>query len=338
MPGQHFFVGSYDRAGGRGLYPLTRIAAGEWRLGDPWPGARNVSFGVHAPNFGLHYLVDEMGGAITACRLGAESWAVAGTVASDGEQPCHLALDPAGQHLACANYGDGTVTLFGLDAHGLPIAEAIYPNEGRGPDPERQEGPHAHWVGFAPAGGRLYQTDFGTDTIRILPADGRHGAPRIAYRAPPGSGPRHLAFDPAGGTVCLVSELASTATVLAIEAGQLVARQTLSTVPPGVTDKNLGGHIGFNRAGDRLYVSNRGHDSVAVFAREADGRLTPLQHVASGGASPRFFVLLEEHGEMLLANEEGGGIAVLSVASDGTLAETGVTIAVPGPAFIGRVA
>lgn len=331
----HFFVGSYDRAGGLGLYPIVRTAEGRWEIGPPWSGARNASFGVYSPRHDIHYLVDEMAGSIAACRVIDGAWTVLGRIDSGGKEPCHLALDRDQTRLVCANYGDGTATIFRLDpGNGLPSLETSHPNRGHGADSERQEGPHAHWVGYAPGGRWLYQTDLGTDEIRAFSVDGAVGDPQRAWQAPAGGGPRHLAFAPAGDRAWLVSELASTLTVLKAGDGELSAVATLSTLPEGHAGENLGGHIGLNRAGDRLYVTNRGHDSVAVFACETDGALTLLQHVPTGGASPRFFLLLEEQGEMLVANEEGDSVTVLQIAADGTLADTGVRLAVPGPVFI----
>lgn len=328
------FVGGYARAGGEGLYPLTRSAAGEWQMGKPWPGVRNASFGVRSPSLGLYYLVDEMAGKIVTCRFDGDDWEVLDAADSGGDEPCHLALDPAASRLACANYGDGALAIFDVDpVSGFLTPASTHPNEGSGPNSERQEGPHAHWTGFA--AGCLYQTDLGTDQVRMLPFDG--GEPIIAYAARPGTGPRHLAFGADGTSAHLVSELSSTVTTLHVENGLLIEKQILSTLPDGFSGESLGGHIALNSAGDRLYVTNRGHDSVAVFARSPDGMLSLRQHTPSGGASPRFFLLVEEVGEMLIANEEGNSVTILRVEPDGSLSASGTRLEVAGAAFIARL-
>ncbi|HEY0622499.1 phage tail tip lysozyme [Sphingomonas sp.] len=108
---REFLVGTYDRGGGGGLYPLSRSPAGAWSVGEPWREARNASFGVRSRRFGLDYLVDEMAGTIVACDAMVRR--VSARVSSGGEQPCHLALDEANNRLACANYGDGTLAISG---------------------------------------------------------------------------------------------------------------------------------------------------------------------------------------------------------------------------------
>jgi 6-phosphogluconolactonase len=328
------WVGSYADNGGRGLYPITCSASGKWRVGDPFEGARNASFGACSATHGLHYLVDEQGGALGVYRY-AGGWSGLASVPTGGAEPCYVALDASGTQLAVANYGSGSIALFSLDpATGLPTGFPIVrANKGGGPHPDRQEGPHAHCAQFSPDQRWLYQVDLGTDEILAFPLESGLSEPKLAFRAPPGSGPRHLLFHPALPTAFLVSELASTVAVLDREGPALRSRQVLSSLPEGYGGKSLGGHIGMNAAGDRLYVTNRGHDSIAAFAFDGD-RLSLLQHVPSGGASPRFFLLLEAQRLMLLANEESGNVTVFKVEEDGTLQPTRVDLPIPAAVFI----
>jgi 6-phosphogluconolactonase len=106
-----------------------------------------------------------------------------------------------------------------------------------------------------------------------------------------------------------------------------------STLPRDFRGESLGGHIALDAAGDRLYVTNRGHDSIATFAVEGD-TIHPLQHVSSGGASPRHFLLLEAERMMLVANEEAGNVTGFRIRDDGTLERTALDLAVPGAVFL----
>jgi len=249
-----------------------------------------------------------------------------------------LALDASARLLTVANYDSGTVALFRLDPYsGLPVAPpAIHQSEGSAPTPERQDGPHAHWVGFAP-NGRLYATDLGTDRVLAFDVDaGTLGAPMVAHVALPGSGPRQLAFHPTLSIAFLVSELASTLTVLRVgEDGALTIEATLSTLPADAAPGSLGGAITLNPAGTRLYVSNRGHDSVAAFAIGLAGEATPLGHTRTGGSSPRFLLLVDDH--LLVAHEQAGGVTVLPIDTDGRPRPPIARADVPGAAFLGAL-
>jgi 6-phosphogluconolactonase len=333
-------AGGYAEPGGEGLYPLSYDPARE-RLtaGAPIPSFQNVSAGLRVPGSDRWLFVDEAAGRIVAAAGPPSGWKPLARVASGGEAPCHLALDPAGRFLAVANYGSGTVALVPLDpASGLPLDEpAVAQHEGQGPNEERQEGPHAHWVGFGP-NGLLYATDLGTDRVLAYAVDPERGLvqpPDVAYAAPPGSGPRQIAWHPALPLAYLVSELASTVTRLRIDdKGRLTEPRILSTLPADATEESLAGAIVGDAAGRRLYISNRGHDSVAAFGIDADGDLSPIGHAPSGGSSPRFLLLLEDEGRLLVAHEKQGGVTALAIDADGRLQPTAARANVPGAAFL----
>jgi 6-phosphogluconolactonase len=331
------FVGTYARAGDGGLYPLYPNADGAWELGEPSPCAPNASFGAYSRRFGFHYLVDEREqGALLVLRREA-IWQPLARLPTHGALPCYAALSPDEAWLAISNYGSGSVVLFRLDADtGLAGDPAVvHENAGHGPVADRQDAPHAHCAVFSPDGKWLYQTDLGTDQVLAFPFDAQCGPGdrRVAFEAPPGSGPRHLVFHPEKAIAFLVSELASTLTVFDVEQGALAQRQCLSTLPGGFDADSLGGHVAINAAGDRVYVTNRGHDSIATFALGEDAHLTLLGHVPSGGASPRFLLLLDAERRMLVANEEGNNITLFDIAPDGAPVQSG-EVPVPAPAFV----
>jgi 6-phosphogluconolactonase len=335
------YIGTDADNGGAGLHPLDYSEDTGWHVGKPYPEARNASFAAYSERHDLYYLVDERPeGSVGVFRITSDGWDPVGRVRTGGAAPCYVALNDAQDRLAITNYGSGSVALFRLDDRtGLPLgAPDVRQNEGGGPVEDRQDGPHAHCACFSPDQRWLYHVDLGTDAIlayRLDPATGTLGERRVAFSAPAGSGPRHLVFHPTLPLALLVSELASTLTLLTIaEDGALEAIHTLSTLPDGFTGKSIAGHLSRNRAGTRIYVTNRGHDSIAVFAWPAGGTPELLQHRPSGGASPRAFVLLEEERQFVLTNEESGNVTLFGLLADGTLGPCHHDLAVPGAVFV----
>ena len=330
-------LGTYEKSGGRGLVPLTIAADGGITCGDPFAGLANASFGVRRKD--IVYLVDERDeGAITVLREADEGWERVAGLRTGGSAPCYAALDRDGTRLAVANYATGSVALFVLDADGNPHGHpALFQAQGNGPNEERQEGPHAHCVRFSHGNEAIYLVDLGADQVLCLKL-GRGAVfadALTAWRAPPGTGPRHLLFHPRRTLALVLSELAATVTVLEAGDGKLRPLQSISTQPADFKGDNLGGHLDLNADGTRVYASNRGHDSIAVFALEAN-RLELIQHVSSGGAHPRHFVLLEDHGLLAVAHEKDGRVALFEIAANGTLAPKGEGITVQGACFLLR--
>lgn len=322
-------AGGYADAGAKGLYPLV-LADGGLSVGTPVPGIANVSAGVRCGG-GRWFLVDERAGQVLLVD-GAGEWQVIARGPSGGEGPCHLALAADGRSLAVANYDSGDVAVCTIAADNMPDVAATHREAGSGPDAERQAGPHAHWVGYGPDG-RLYATDLGTDRVLTFASERLDGA-KVVFAAPPGSGPRQLVFHPRQPRAYLVSELASTLTILDCSDGTWTAAATLSTLPEGASN-SLGGAIAIDDAGTRLYVSNRGHDSVATFALDAQGGATAIGHVASGGASPRFVLLVGDG--LLVAHEQAGGVTLLPLDDEGLPQPIAARADVPGAAFLGVI-
>ncbi|KQN32177.1 hypothetical protein ASF00_00390 [Sphingomonas sp. Leaf34] len=338
-PAASLWIGTYAGGGGEGLYPLRR-GDDRWHAGAPDPAACNASFDTYSPRFDLHYIVDEHADTIGVFRSMGTQWDCLARVSAGGAAPCHIALDRRQSCIAVANYADGSVALYRLDpTSGLPIgAPIIYTARGSGPNPERQQSPHAHWVGFSLDNRWLYATDLGADLVRAFAFDadrGTLGAPSTALVAPPGSGPRHLLVHPRQpGSAYLACELSNTLIALDVDGAVVRPRKTVSTLPAAATGDSIVAHIAANAAGDRLYVSNRGDNSIAVFALAAGGDPVLLQHAPSGGASPRFFRLVENERRVVVAHERDHRVTELAILEDGTLAPTGTGITVPGAAYV----
>ncbi len=339
---KRLYVGTYSSGNSRGIYPLSyKRDAGEWLLCEPIREIENASYASFNTRHGLHYLLNEQdAGSIAAYKCTeAGEWRQLSTVPTGGDAPCFVSINPANSALAVANYKSGEIAIYRLcEETGLPTGPAVIQrNHGSGPNKDRQDGPHAHCVLFWAH--HLYNTDLGTDEILARSYDaGAHvvGEPFIAFQLPPGQGPRHIVFHPFLRLAYVLTELCSEIFVLAANAdGTLHEVQRLSNLPAGYGGDSLGGHIALNAASTRLYASNRGHDSIAVYGVAADGRLSRIQIAPTSGKSPRLFAILDDIAKIVVAHEKGDSVVALDLDSDGTILAASASLAVPQPAFIG---
>jgi 6-phosphogluconolactonase len=228
--------------------------------------------------------------------------------------------------------------VFALDAAGFPVEPpSAFQDRGTGPVKGRQDGPHMHCVRFGPDRRSLYAVDLGADHVLRFALEGaRLSECAVAYRAPSGSGPRHLLFHPERPFALLVSELASTLTLLEVDGARLQPLATCPTTPAGWSGNNLGGHLEWPTT-ERAYVTNRGQDSITLVEVDLDRRkLAPVQHVPSGGRSPRHFLLLEDSRQLVVAHEKDGAVASFRIDEQGRLAPTGHRVTVPGACYVFR--
>ena len=339
-PTIRLIAGTYRNGGGKGLYPVTYTARGErWSVGEPIAGIEDASFGVLGGPADTRYFLRER----SAGEVGAygPAWARRGVAATGGADPCHAALDRASATLAIANYSSGSVAFHQLDPRtGIPASATVFAHRGSGPNADRQASPHAHWVGFSPDRQWLHAVDLGADAIfayRFDRAARTLAEPVIAWAAPGGAGPRHLARHPRLPVAYVVCELSNMLIQLAVlPDGRFRTILSVSTLPAEFSGASQAAHIQVDAAGRRLYVSNRGHDSIAVFALDAQGAPSPIQHISSGGHWPRVFLLLERERRMIVANERAGQLAILTIGTDGKLGDTGQRLAVPGVVFLAQ--
>jgi 6-phosphogluconolactonase len=280
------------------------------------------------PNTVSSFAIDRKSGALTFLNK----------VSVGGRGPCHVSVDKTGKTLFAANYGSGNVEaisiladgrLGGSTAHMQHVAAAEQPG-----DPARKVVPHAHCVMASPDNRFLLATDLGLDQIFSYRLDAAKGT--LAPNDPPfarvtaGAGPRHFAFHPDGRFLYVINEYASTVTAFAYQAGKgaITEIQTVSALPQSFAGKNTGAAIQVDRSGKFLYASNRGHDSIAVFAIDSKkGTLTLLETVPSQGLMPRSFSLDPTGGYLFAANQNGNSIVLFRVdAKTGRLTPTGQVI------------
>lgn len=261
-----------------------------------------------------------------------------------GANPVHLDIHPSGRFLVVASYTDGMVAALPINTDGtlVPISDLIAQTGDPGPHPVEQAGPHPHHSPFDPAGRFVAVPDKGLDRTfiyvfdvergRLLPGD----PPSVV--AQPGAGPRHAAFHPHLPYAYIINELDSTITTFGYDAerGRLDPRQRVSTLPPGYTGASATAEIAVAPSGRFLYGSNRGHDSIAIFAiDQSTGTLASVGWQPCGGKTPRFFALDPSGSFLYSANQGSDTIVAFRVdQATGALAPTGHVVQTGSPVCI----
>ncbi len=347
------YVGTYTRGGSRGIYALRLdLADGTLSRPEPAADADNPSFLALSPCRRFLYAVSEVArsagrpsGAVRAFAADPASGRLTplNQQPSGGAGPCHLIVDSQKRNVLVANYSSGSVAVLPIGPDGrLGPPSCVVQHHGSGPDRDRQEGPHAHSVNLDPAGRFAFVADLGLDQVLVYRYDDAAGKIQPhdppAARVAPGAGPRHLAFHPSGRFVYVINEMASTVTAFAFDpaGGAMSEVQTLSTLPPGWSGETTTAEVAVHPSGRFLYGSNRGHDSIAVFAIDADsGRLAPLACEPTLGAEPRHFALDPAGRFLVAANQDSDTLVPFRIdAATGRLAQAGPPVNVPSPVCV----
>ena len=340
------YAGTYTRGDSRGIYAF-HFDTSSGRLSGPTLAAEtlNPSFLAQSPNHKFLYAVNEGGqggNTVSAFAMDAKTGKLTplNAVSSQGSGPCHLALDATGRWLVVANYNNGTMALLPVHEDGtLGEAKQVEKHEGSSVTPQRQRGPHAHCVVFSPDNRFLLLADLGLDKIFIYRFDATAGtltanAPAAAQLTA-GAGVRHMAFHPNGRVLYSINELGNTVTAFHYEPkeGTLDTFQYVSTLPESFKGTSSTAEIAVNRAGTRLYGSNRGLDSIALFAIDGSRlTLSPLDDTPTLGKNPRHFTLDPSGNFLLVANQDTSDIVVFRVhPRSGQLAPVGKPV--KGAAF-----
>ena len=343
-----FYIGTYTSPGGsQGIYRASlNTHSGKITKPELQAEIPNPTYLALAPGGGFLYATHEVdGGKVSAFAIPAgEKPRLLNTENAHGDITCHLAVDPAGKNLLVANYGNGSFASLPIRADGsLAPASAVVQDQGHGPNKGRQNGPHAHGIYPDAQGKFAYACDLGTDsvlTFRLDPAAGTLKAnDPPAAKSAPGSGPRHLAIHPNGRLAFVNNELACTVNAFKLdpEAGTLAETQTISTLPPGrsPTPRDTTAEMFCHPNGKWLYVSNRGHDSIAAYAIGADGQLSLLEVKPAGVAEPRGFAIDPSGRWLVVAGQNSNNLTALAIdPSTGRLEAGRETVAVGSPACI----
>ncbi len=316
---------------------VSRFDTATGSLSPPTPAiaARDPAFMVFDER-GTHLYLCNTGtpGGLSAFAVERSSGALEllNQVDAVGRGPSHVSMDRTGRYVLNANYGGGYVEVHALENDGrLGKRTAFVQLTGSSVHPQRQTKAYAHWFGVDPSNRFALVADLGTDRIMIYRFDNTTGAltpndpPFAKVRA--GSGPRHLAWHPNGRWMYAVQELSNEVIAFAWDdaRGTLTELQTTSTLPSDFQGTNTAAEIGVHANGRFLYVSNRGHDSIVVFAIDAQtGKLTLVERASSRGKTPRYFAFDPSHEWLIVNNQEGDNVVVFRVdASTGKLTPHG---------------
>ena len=277
-------------------------------------------------------------GSVAAFTIGADDrLEFMGEASSGGKGACHVAVDRTGSTVAVANYGDGSIATIKLDAAGIPGESAtLIKNKGSGPNKPRQDGAHAHGVYFNKANTLLFVPDLGLDQVFIYPFDAstsKLGESRPSLVSAPGVGPRHLAFSADEKFVYVINELSNSVTTSSHDGATFTALASIPTLPADFDAKSTTAEIEVHPGGKFVYGSNRGHDSIVVYQRDAmTGELKFLQHAPCGGKIPRHFKIDPTGKWLLCGHQETNSISVLPLdPATGLLGAPVCTVKSPSP-------
>jgi len=348
-----FYVGTYTDGQSQGIY-LCRMDLGTGALECTGhvAEAKNPSFLALHPNGGYLYAVNEIdrfegtsSGAVSAFAVHRETGALVflNQRSSHGAHPCHLSVDATGRYVLVANYSGGSLAVLPIEKDGrLAEASHVVRHTGSSVNPARQEAPHAHAIRLDAANRYALAADLGIDKVMIYRFDGDRGKllpnDPPAAGVTPGSGPRHIDLHPNRKFAYLINELGSTMTVFAYDAskGALTELQTVPTLPEGWQGTNHCADVHVHPSGRFLYGSNRGHDSIVVYAIDpATGGLSLRGHASTRGKNPRNFAIDPGGSFLLAANQDSDRIVAFRIdRQTGLLSPAGHELNVPKPVCI----
>ncbi|SDM44393.1 lactonase family protein [Streptomyces wuyuanensis] len=334
------FIGSFTSAGGRGIVtagvdPATGVLT-EVSATDAVTDPSYLAIGTTDGGPVLYAVSETEEGAVAAFDIGGEGppRLLGAPVPVNGSGPTHLSLAPG--LLLTANYGSGSVSSVPVGPGGRPgPVLGVLRHEGRGPHPERQGEPHAHQVLPDPSGRWVLTVDLGTDSVRVCaldPAGGAAPALHSETALAPGTGPRHLAFHPAGEHVYVLGELRPTLTACRWDAGRGVLEPLgeASVLPDGHDLPSFASALAVSRDGRFLWAANRGHDSIAVLRLGAGGE--KAEHVTTvpcGGHWPRDLALGPTGTRLYAANERSGDVTWFDIDAVTGVPQRAGSLAVP---------
>ena len=348
-----FYVGTYTRGGSRGIYRVSMNQdTGAIHVRNSYGGVDNPSFLAIDRGNRFLFAVSEtgqyngiQGGSVASFAIDPASGDLTklSQQPSRGAAPAHLSVDSETRIVLVANYNGGNVALLPVDEAGMLSAPAaVRQHTGSSINPQRQERPHAHSIYLDPTERFAVAADLGIDRLMIYRVDAEQNALQLSdppsFALAPGSGPRHMAFHPNGRRAYVINELSSTITACTYDQGSGTFTEigTVSTLPDGFNGQNTCAEVRVAPSGDFVYGSNRGHDSIAVFAVDGStGALTPVQHQSTDGRTPRNFEIAPTGRFLIAANQDTNNLVVFAIDPEsGRLEETGHTATIPVPVCV----
>jgi 6-phosphogluconolactonase len=351
------FIGTYTGGASKGIYRCELdLATG--KLTEPVLAGKtkDPSFLAIHPNHRFLYAVGEIdnfkgknAGAVSAFAIDPKTGdlTMLNQQSSGGAGPCHLVVDRHGKHVLVANYSGGSASVLPIGDDGrLGTATAFVQHKGSSVKPQRQEAPHAHSINLDPANHFAVVADLGLDKVLVYRYDGDKGTltpndpPSVSVA--PGAGPRHFAFHPNGHYAYVINEIANTVTAFSYdpESGVLKQVQTATTLPKNVKGESYTAEVQVHPSGKFLYGSNRGHNSIAVFALDPEtGRVRAEGQQGHQIKVPRNFGIDPTGAFLIVANQDGNSLVVFRIdPQTGALTPTGSMVDVPMPVCVKMMA
>lgn len=339
------YIGTYTKGDSKGIYSFT-LDTDEKKLGEV-----SVAAAIGSPTYlnlskdnRFVYAVANEGeaGGVVAYSRNTETGELKelNRQLLQGASPCHVSVNEENQFVVAANYHNGTIGSYEMNAD----SETLYPalsikkHEGDGPNKERQDGPHAHYAGFTPDQKYVAAIDLGTDKLYTYELNKGELNEIHSLHLTAGSGPRHMTFHPNGKIAYLMTELSNEVVVLAYneEDGSFKELQYISTIPEDFTENNQGSAIHISSDGRFVYAANRGHDSIAVFSTNSDtGELTFVDRTSTEGNWPRDFALDPTEKFLIASNQESSSLVLFERNPEtGTLTLLQSDVTVPDPVCV----
>ncbi len=350
-----FYVGTYTEEGSKskGIYAY-RYDAKTAQITSLGLAAEttNPSWVTLHPNGRFLYAVNEVGnykgpnsGGVSAFSVDRATGKLTflNELPPRGADPCYVTVDRTGKFVLVANYTGGSVAVFPILKDGsLGEASAFVQHSGHGPNPQRQEGPHAHSIDLSPDNRFAMVDDLGLDEVLVYKFDSAKGT--LTPNDPPfakvdsSAGPRHFALHPTGKFAYVIGEMGHTVTAFSYDSagGRLQRLQSITTLPKDFAGRNDDAEVRVHPSGKFLYASNRGDDSTAIYKiDESKGTLEQVGSVPTGGKEPRSFEI-DPTGTLLFAeNQKSDNIVVFRIdAKTGRLTRTGKVLEVGSPVCV----
>jgi 6-phosphogluconolactonase len=346
---QLVFIGTYTGAKSKGIYALRMSDEGKLTPLGLSAELSNPTFLALHPKEPVLYAISEVSkfgdrktGSVHAFAIDKKTGKLTplNSETSGGAGPCHLDVDAKGRCVVVANYGGGSVQALPIKKDGsLGAPGTFVQHEGSSVNPSRQKAPHGHAIVVDPSQKFALACDLGLDKVLIYKLDAAKAqltpnVPAFATVAP-GAGPRHIAFRPDGKFAYVINELNCTMTAFAWDSrrGALTEVQTISTLPGELQKGYSTAEVYVHPNGKFVYGSNRGHDSIVVYASDAKtGKLALVEHESTQGKTPRHFGI-DPTGKFLLAENQGSdSIVVFRIdGKTGALTATGETAEAGAP-------
>ena len=341
------YVGTYTNSGSQGIYAL-RLDTSNGSLSRPELAVRtpDPSFLALSPIGNRLYAANEREATVRCFVVDRHSGQLdlLGVQPSGGSATAYVGVDPSGVMLVGANYGRGTVCIFPIANEGRLLPRSMLVRDlGRpGPNTARQNSPHPHSVAFSHDGRYAFICELGLDRVFVYRVDAARAdltEAKMPYCViPAGSGPRHSALSADDRFLYVINEMGGSLCVLSFDPSisALKLLQTMSTLPIAYRGFNGSADIQISPDGRYIYVSNRGPDTIAVFARDqANGLIRSVEDVSCGGCFPRNFVISTDGRWLVCANQKSDRLAVFKVnRATGRLALAAVSSSISQPTCV----